>query len=110
MLADDGESIVGLLLVVEAPSREAAQAFATDSPFGKAEIFADLHGPAVGLENRTPRIGFRSGRILRPTPPLRHRCFDGCRPGPTGSPVGALARTASVRGRCESCGNPHPGA
>ena len=42
MLAEDGESIVGLLLVVEAPSREAAQAFATDSPFGKAEIFADL--------------------------------------------------------------------
>ena len=42
MLAEDGESIVGLLLVVEAPSREAAQAFATDSPFGRAEIFADL--------------------------------------------------------------------
>ena len=42
MLADDGESIVGLLLVVDAPSREAAQAFATGSPFGTAGIFADL--------------------------------------------------------------------
>ena len=42
MLAEDGESIVGLLLVVEAPSREAAQAFAMDSPFGRAEIFSDL--------------------------------------------------------------------
>ena len=42
MLAEDGESIVGLLLVVEAPSREAAQAFAMDSPFGRADIFADL--------------------------------------------------------------------
>lgn len=42
MLAEDGESIVGLLLVVEAPSREAAEAFAMDSPFAKAELLADL--------------------------------------------------------------------
>ena len=42
MLAEDGESIVGLLLVVEAPSHGAAQAFAAESPFGRAEIFADL--------------------------------------------------------------------
>ena len=42
MLAEDGESIVGMLWVVEAPSREAAQAFATDSPYAKAELLADL--------------------------------------------------------------------
>ena len=42
MLAEDGASIVGLLWVVEAPSREAAQAFATDSPFARAELLADL--------------------------------------------------------------------
>ena len=41
-LAEDGESIVGLLLVVEAPSREAAQAFVTDSPYARAELLADL--------------------------------------------------------------------
>ena len=42
MLAEDGESIVGLLLAVEAPSLEAAQAFAMDSPFARAELLADL--------------------------------------------------------------------
>ena len=42
MLAEDGESIVGMLLVVEAPSHEAAQAFAMDSPFARAELLADL--------------------------------------------------------------------
>ena len=42
MLAEDGESIVGMLWVVEATSREAAQAFATDSPFARAELLADL--------------------------------------------------------------------
>ena len=42
MLAEDGESIVGMLLVVEAPSREAAQAFAMDSPYAGAELLADL--------------------------------------------------------------------
>ena len=42
MLAEDGESIVGMLWVIEAPSREAAQAFAMDSPFARAELLADL--------------------------------------------------------------------
>ena len=38
-LADDG--VVGLLMVVEAPSLEAAHAFLDDSPFAKAGVFAD---------------------------------------------------------------------
>jgi len=41
-LAEDGASIVGLLLTVEAPSREAVQAFMADSPYGKAGLFADV--------------------------------------------------------------------
>ena len=40
-LADDGESIVGLLLVMEAPSLDEARAFVADSPFAKADIFAE---------------------------------------------------------------------
>lgn len=40
-LADDAETIVGLLLVVEAPSLEAARAFLADSPYGKADVFAE---------------------------------------------------------------------
>ena len=41
-LSDDSESIVGLLLIVDAPSVEAARAFLADSPYGKADIFADV--------------------------------------------------------------------
>ena len=41
-LSDDSQSIVGLLLVAEAPSLEAAHAFLADSPYGKADIFADV--------------------------------------------------------------------
>ncbi len=41
-LADDGVGTVGLLMVVEAPSRDAVQAFLDGSPFGKADIFADI--------------------------------------------------------------------
>ena len=40
-LADDGETIFGLLNVIEAPSLEAAKAFVADSPYAKAEVFAD---------------------------------------------------------------------
>ena len=42
-LADDGATVVGLLNVIEAPSLEAARAFVDDSPYAKAEIFADVH-------------------------------------------------------------------
>ena len=41
-LSDDSETIVGLLLIGEAPSLEAAHAFLADSPYGKADIFADV--------------------------------------------------------------------
>ena len=40
-LDDDSEAIVCLLLVVEAPSLEAARAFLADSPYGKADVFAE---------------------------------------------------------------------
>ena len=40
-LSDDSESIVGLLLTIEAPSLEAARGFLTDSPYGKADVFAE---------------------------------------------------------------------
>ena len=41
-LSDDSESIVGLLLIAEAPSLDAARAFLADSPYGKADVFADV--------------------------------------------------------------------
>ena len=40
--AADGDAIVGLLLVVEAPSLDAVQAFVSGSPFGKADIFGEV--------------------------------------------------------------------
>ena len=42
-LGDDGESVNGLLLAVEAPSLEAARAFVADSPYGQAGLFAESH-------------------------------------------------------------------
>ena len=39
-LADDGESIVGLLLAMEAPSLDVVRAFLDDSPYAKADVFA----------------------------------------------------------------------
>ena len=40
-LADDGESVVGLLLVMEASSLDEARAFVADSPYAKAGLFAE---------------------------------------------------------------------
>ena len=40
-LADDSESIVGSLLILEASSLDAAQAFLAGSPYGKADTFAE---------------------------------------------------------------------
>ena len=42
-LGDDGETVNGLLLVVEAPSLGAARAFVSDSPYGQANLFAESH-------------------------------------------------------------------
>ncbi len=42
LLAEDGASMVGTLLTVEAPSREAVQAFMAGSPYGEAELFANV--------------------------------------------------------------------
>ena len=42
-LADDGQTVNGTLNVIEAPSLEAAQAFAADSPLRKRDIYAEFH-------------------------------------------------------------------
>ena len=40
-VGDDGETITGLLIVMEAPSVADARAFVEDSPFAKADVFAE---------------------------------------------------------------------
>ena len=40
--AEDGETMTGSLVVVEAPSRAAAQAIAEADPFAKAGLFASV--------------------------------------------------------------------
>jgi len=42
-LSEDLQAPVGTLLIVEAPSLEAARAFLADSPYGKAEVYAESH-------------------------------------------------------------------
>lgn len=42
-LGDDGETVNGLCLVVEAPSLDAARAFVADSPYGRADLLAESH-------------------------------------------------------------------
>lgn len=42
-LSEDGAARIGSLLVVDAPSVEAARAFVADSPFGQADLFGELH-------------------------------------------------------------------
>ncbi|MDE0530438.1 MAG: YciI family protein [Albidovulum sp.] len=40
-LADDSESIVGSLLIIEANSLDAARRFLAESPYGNAGVFAE---------------------------------------------------------------------
>jgi len=40
-IAENGEDVDGLLLAIEAPSIEAARSFVADSPYAKADIFAE---------------------------------------------------------------------
>ena len=42
-LADDGLIVNGTLNLIEAPSIEAAKAFAADSPIRKRDIYAEFH-------------------------------------------------------------------
>lgn len=42
-LSEDGSTRIGTLLVVDAPSVEAARAFVADSPFGRAGLYGELH-------------------------------------------------------------------
>ena len=39
MLADDEQSMIGSVIVIEAPDRNAAQAFADGDPYGQAGLF-----------------------------------------------------------------------
>ena len=41
--SEDGAIRDGSLIVVDAPSVEAARSFVSDSPFGQAELYAELH-------------------------------------------------------------------
>ena len=40
-LSEDGETVNGLLQVIEAPSLEAARAFVAASPYGQADLFLE---------------------------------------------------------------------
>lgn len=42
MLADDETTMVGSIIVLQAPDRSAAQAFANSDPYGLAGLFADV--------------------------------------------------------------------
>ena len=42
-VAESGEAVTGLLLVLEAPSIEAARAFLAGSPYAGADVFAHSH-------------------------------------------------------------------
>ena len=54
-LSDDSETPVGTLLIVEAASLEAARGFVADSPYGKADVFAESE--VRPLDWRTGRPG-----------------------------------------------------
>ena len=43
ILADDAETHIGSHIVIEAPSLEAARVFIEDSPYGRADLFAEVH-------------------------------------------------------------------
>ena len=42
-LSESGETVTGLVLVLEAPSIEAARAFVGDSPYARAGTFSESH-------------------------------------------------------------------
>ena len=41
--SEDGAARTGSLIVLDAPSVDAARAFVADSPFGRAELYGELH-------------------------------------------------------------------
>lgn len=54
LLADDGETMVGSLFVLEAESRAAVEAFNRDDPFAKAGLWerVAIHPFAMRVDNR----------------------------------------------------------
>ena len=43
ILSDDEKTMVGSQFAIETSSLEAARAFVSDSPFGRADLYAELH-------------------------------------------------------------------
>ena len=56
MLAEDGETPIGTMLVVEAESKAAATAFAEGDPYAKAGLFAEVRidNIKITVNNATP--------------------------------------------------------
>lgn len=54
-LSDDSQTPVGTLLIVEAPSLQAARDFVADSPYGKGDVIAESE--VRPLDWRTGRPG-----------------------------------------------------
>ena len=54
-LSDDSGTTVGSVLIVEASSLEAARAFLADSPYGRADVFAETQ--VLQWDWRTGRPG-----------------------------------------------------
>lgn len=42
LLADDGETMIGSMLILEVPNREAADAILAEDPYRKASLFAKV--------------------------------------------------------------------
>ena len=57
-LSESGETVTGLVLVLEAPSLEAAQAFVGESPLCPGGHLCRLPHPPVELVDGTPRLVF----------------------------------------------------
>ena len=53
-LAEDGATINGLLLVLEGPSLETVRAFVANSPFAKADLWAEVQVRGLQWVRRGP--------------------------------------------------------
>ncbi len=55
LVADDGETMIGSLFIVEAEDRAAAEAFNRNEPFAKAGIWerVSIHGHIIRVDNRS---------------------------------------------------------
>jgi uncharacterized protein len=56
LLADDNETSIGTLLVVDAPSRQLANDYANNDPYAKASLFKEVHVTAWKKTFDTPAL------------------------------------------------------